>query len=237
MRRTAVVSGGGSGIGRAICHALSAEAWVAALDLKFGASDSFEGRRFEVDVTDRDAVDQVSEEIVAERGGVDWLVCAAGIIRDRVSWKMLDREWDQVLAVNLTGAFNLSRRIIPHIRRSDRGRVVLISSINGIRGRFGQANYAASKAGLIGLGRTLAAELARDGGTANVIAPGYIETPMTQGLPQEVRERAVARTPLGRLGSPEEIAATVNFICSQGAGFITGAVIPVDGGQLLGQVN
>jgi 3-oxoacyl-[acyl-carrier protein] reductase len=136
--------------------------------------------------------------------------------------------------VNLTGAFKSVRAALPALRQSGSGRVVFVSSINGLRGSFGQANYAAAKAGLIGLARSLAKELARDGVTVNVVAPGFIDTAMTRALPQEVRERAVARTPLGRVGTPEEVGALVRFLCGESAGFITGAVVPLDGGQLLG---
>jgi 3-oxoacyl-[acyl-carrier protein] reductase len=147
---------------------------------------------------------------------------------------MTDAEWDDVLSVNLTGAFKTVRAALPALRRSDCGRVVFVSSINGLRGSFGQANYAAAKAGLVGLARSLAQELARDAVTVNVVAPGFIDTDMTRALPQAVRERAVARTPLGRTGSPEEVGALVRFLCSDTAGFVTGAVVPIDGGQLLG---
>jgi 3-oxoacyl-[acyl-carrier protein] reductase len=161
-------------------------------------------------------------------------VCGAGIIRDHVSWKMSDAEWNDVLDVNLTGAFKAARAAEPLLRQSDHGRVVFISSINGLRGSFGQANYAAAKAGLVGLARSMAQELARDGVTVNVVAPGFIDTAMTRSLTQAVRDRAVARTPLGRTGTPEEVGALVRYLCSDAAGFVTGAVVPIDGGQLLG---
>ena len=175
--------------------------------------------------------------VAKERGGLDWVICAAGIIRDRVSWKMTDEEWAGVIDTNLTGAFNTVRAALPWLRQSPAGRVVFIGSINGTRGRFGQANYAASKAGLVGLARSLAIELARDGVTVNVITPGFIDTPMTRGLPQAVLEQAIHRTPLGRLGLPADVAAAVRFLCGKDSGFITGIVLPVDGGQLLGAVS
>jgi NAD(P)-dependent dehydrogenase (short-subunit alcohol dehydrogenase family) len=234
VRRTALVTGGARGIGRAIVTALADQAWVASLDCDFPEGPGAAAATFSGDVRDGAAVGAAVERITRDRGGLDWVVCAAGIVRDRVSWKMSDAEWDEVLAVNLTGAFKSVRAALPALRRSESGRVVFVSSINGLRGNFGQANYAAAKAGLIGLARSLAKELARDGVTVNVVAPGFIDTAMTRTLPQEVRERAVARTPLGRVGTPEEVGALVRFLCGDTAGFITGAVVPIDGGQLLG---
>ena len=233
MRPTAIVTGGGRGIGRAVVEALAGDAWVAAADVAFPTPPGPADEEVALDVRDAAQVTAAVERIARERGGLDWLVCCAGIVRDRVSWKMTDADWADVLAVNLTGAFHAARAAAPHLRRSSWGRVVFVSSINGIRGSFGQANYAASKAGLIGLARTLALELARDRVTVNVVAPGFIATDMTRDLPEEVHERAVQRTPLARIGRPAEVAATIRFLCSEAAGFITGAVLPVDGGQLL----
>lgn len=233
MRPTAVVTGAGRGIGAAIAKALAHDAWVAAID-KHIPDPEVAQVSLAVDVRDRARVNRAVAEIVQDRDGIDWLVCAAGVIRDSVSWKMQDEDWDEVMAVNLTGVFNMARAAVPYLRKSAQGRVVIISSINAIRGNFGQTNYAASKAGLIGLGRSLALELARDQVTVNVVAPGFIDTPMTEGLPQETRHRAIARTPLGRMGHPEEVAAVVRFLCSEQAGYVTGTVVPVDGGQLLG---
>jgi len=233
MRPAALVTGGGRGIGRAVVEALAPDAWVAALDVAFPHPGGPADVEIDANVRDPAALGRAVERIGRERGGLDWVVCCAGIIRDRVSWKMTDDEWADVLAVNLTGAFNTVRAAGALLRRSPCGRVVLISSINGVRGNFGQANYAASKAGLIGLARSLAVEFARDRVTVNVVAPGFIATDMTRTLPEEVHERAVQRTPLGRIGRPAEVAAAVRFLCSEAAGFVTGVVLPVDGGQLL----
>jgi len=233
MRRTALVTGGGRGIGRAIVEALAAEAWVAGLDLRFPDGPGAASRCFDADVTDPAALQCAANDVARERGGVDWLVCAAGITRDHVSWKMPVEDWNAVLDVNLTGVFHAVQAALPHLRRSAAGRIVFVGSINGLRGKFGQANYAAAKAGLVGLARTLALELGRDGVTVNVVAPGFIDTPMTAAIPERQRAAAVARTPLGRVGRTEEVAAAVRFLCADTAGFITGVVLPVDGGQLL----
>jgi len=235
MRPTALVTGGGRGIGRAIARALEHDAWVSSFDLEF-PDPEVSAVSVQVDVRNRAALAEAIGEIADERGGLDWVVCAAGIVRDRVSWKMSDDEWNDVIDVNLTGAFNVARAAAPFLRQSTCGRVVFVSSINGVRGKFGQANYAASKAGLIGLGRSLALELARYHTTVNIVAPGFIETEMTRGLPEDAQRHAVARTPLGRAGRPEDVASVVRFLCNEAADFITGAVIPVDGGQLLGEV-
>lgn len=213
------------------------DAWVAALDVHFPDVEGPAFYQAQADVTDRNALRTTFEEIAGERGGIDWVVCAAGIVRDRVSWKLTDRDWDDVIAVNLTGAFNTARAAAKYLRKSPMGRLVFLGSINGTRGRFGQANYAASKAGLVGLARSLALEMARDGVTVNVVTPGFIDTPMTRCLPEEVHQHAVARTPLRRTGQAEEVAAAVRFLCSAGAAFITGSVLPVDGGQLMGAVS
>jgi NAD(P)-dependent dehydrogenase (short-subunit alcohol dehydrogenase family) len=234
MRRTALVTGGARGIGRAVVTALASHAWVMAFDHEFPDGIGSASAAFTGDVRDAATLQGVVDGIARERGGLDWVVCGAGIVRDRVSWKMTDAEWDDVLDVNLGGVFKTARAAAPVLRKSECGRMVFVSSINGLRGAFGQTNYSAAKAGLVGLARSLAQELARDHVTVNVVAPGFIDTAMTRALGNEAGEQAVARTPLGRLGQPEEVAALVRFLCSEQAGFITGAVVPIDGGQLLG---
>jgi len=229
----ALVTGAAGGIGRAICVALRARgALVVGADLKPSAADA-EQDCVACDVTNLAEVEALVTRITEEHGGLDILVHAAGITRDRVLWKMEVEEWNAVMRVNLDAAFLLLRTASPHLRKSTRGSVVLIASINGERGKFGQSNYAASKAGLIGLARSAARELGRDGVRVNVVAPGLIATAMTEALPEKAREQAVAETVLGRPGQPEDVADAVVFLGSNLARHITGQVLRVDGGQLI----
>jgi len=185
------------------------------------------------DVRDFQGASLAVERTREELGRLDAVVCCAGITRDAVSWKMTEEAWDEVLAVNLKGCFTFARAAVPAFREAGWGRVVAVSSINGLRGKFGQANYAASKAGLVGLAKTLARELGAFGVTVNVVAPGMVLTEMARALPDEVLDAARGDAVTGRLATPEEVAEVVAFLCSERAGSITGETVRVDGGQYI----
>jgi len=228
----AVVTGGAGDIGKAVALVLeSAGARVVSADLAH--QDGADPNRVRCDVTDADEVQALVERTVETYGGLDIVVHCAGITRDGMLWRLTDEDWRAVLRVNLDAAFLLLRAAAPHLRRSERGAAVLISSINGERGKLGQCNYAASKAGLIGLARSVARELGRDGARVNVVAPGYIATSMTAPLPASIKQQALEETVLRRLGRPEDVAGAVLFLCSSLAGHVTGQVLRVDGGQLI----
>jgi len=227
--RGAVVTGGARGIGRAIVEALvAAKAEVHAFDLEPG---QVKGATFhQVDITDSSSV---AAAVAKLPPSVTLLVNNAGITRDKSLLKMTDDEWKSVLTVNLTGAFNCIRALAPSMRAAGFGRIVNITSINGLRGKFGQANYASSKAGLIGLTKTAARELGPKGITVNAVAPGMVLTEMALKLPDEYRNRALAETVLEKLAEPSDIACAVLFLLSDAARMITGEVVRVDAGQYI----
>ncbi|MEW6279717.1 MAG: SDR family oxidoreductase, partial [Candidatus Eremiobacterota bacterium] len=171
------------------------------------------------------------EKAVERLGGLDLLVLNAGVTRDNVLWRLSESDWDEVLEVNLKHGFLFLRAAVPLFRAQKGGKVVFIASINGLRGKFGQSNYAASKAAVVGLARTAARELGAFGVNVNVVAPGLIETPMTRRLNDEVRRKALEETALGRFGQPEDVAEVVAFLLSDRARHMTGSVVVVDGGQ------
>lgn len=241
--KIALITGAGGGIGSAIAQALADEGCdLALLDMD---GDGLRAARckveksgsrallVEADVRDFSRAHAAIAEVTTEFGGLDILVCCAGITRDSVSWKMSEAAWDEVLDVNLKGCFNYARAAVPALRARGSGRIVNIASINGLRGKFGQTNYAASKAGLIGLSKSLAREVGRFGITVNVVAPGMTVTAMSELLASDVQEQALAETLLGQLCAPEDIADAVVFLSSQRAGQITGEVLRVDAGQYL----
>ncbi|MHC4954349.1 MAG: 3-oxoacyl-ACP reductase family protein, partial [Planctomycetota bacterium] len=240
--KTALVTGGSRGIGAAIAQRLAQEGCAVAFT-HLGDADGAAATAtaieqlggtalaFESDVSDTQAAQAVVEEIVAEHKGIDILVCNAGITDDAVSWKMNEEQWDRVLDVNLKGCFNFGRAVVPHFRKSQRGAIVNVSSINGLRGKFGQVNYAASKGGMIALTKTLAKELGAFGVTVNAVAPGMVLTEMIKTIPEEKRAAGVAETVLGKIAEPADIADAVAFLVSDRARHITGTVLRVDGGQ------
>jgi 3-oxoacyl-[acyl-carrier protein] reductase len=229
--RTAVVTGA-RGIGLACGHALAGAGHRVAFLSKSTTVDGF--LCAPCDVADPGQVDEAFGKVEAELGRVGIVVSNAGITRDTLLARMSDDDWSEVLDTNLTGAFNVARRAIAGMMRERFGRLVFVSSVGAYIGAPGQANYAASKAGMIGLARSIAREYASRGITANVVTPGPIATEMTSGLNDDWVQKATAAVPAGRFGTPEEVAAAVRFLASDDAGFITGAVLPVDGGMGMG---
>ena len=229
----ALVTGAASGIGRAILDALLfAGARVHALDARQPDDVPAGARWHRADQRSTDEVERAVRALLDEEGRVDLLVNDAGIARDGMLWKLSDEAWDAVLDVNLFGAFRVLRAVAPAMRAQARGSVVQVASINGLRGKAGQASYTAAKAGLVALTRTAARELGPKGVRVNAVAPGMIETPMSAALPDEVRRRAREESALGRLGAPAHVADAVLFLLSDAAAHVTGAVLTVDGGQL-----
>lgn len=230
--RVAVVTGGCGGIGRAIIASFAAAgARACALDVAPPADGT---NWIAADVRDDDSVAAAVEEVERRHGRIDILVHAAGVSFDAVVWKLPVSEWDRIHAVNLRGAFLLMRHGIAALRRAGEGRVVLIGSINGSRGKFGTSAYSASKAGLIGLARSVARETGRFGIRVNVVEPGWVKTPLTDALPVEIVEAALSESLLGQLLDPTDVARLVVFLSGPGGAGITGQVLRVDGGQYLG---
>ena len=232
--RNVLVTGGNRGIGLAIARAfVEGGDNVVITNRKGEAPEGLQAVKCEV--TDTESVNAAFDEAEQLLGGpVDVLVANAGITRDTLLMRMSDEEFDDVIATNLAGAFKCARRASKGMIRLRRGRIIFISSVVGLYGAPGQANYAASKSGLVGLARSITRELGGRGITANVVSPGFIDTEMTQSLPEKVRESYLAAIPAGRFAEPEEVASVVRFIASPEAAYISGAVIPVDGGVGMG---
>jgi len=239
--RVAFVTGGAQGIGRAIALALARSgADVAICDLNpegvaaAVAEIAGTGRRawgFTGDVSSLAFAQEAVEKTVAAAGALHVLVNNAGITRDGLLMRMKPEDWEAVLRVNLTGAFNFCKAVVPGMIKQRWGRIVNISSVVGAMGNAGQVNYAASKAGLLGLTKSLAREVASRGVTVNAVAPGFIDTAMTQALPEKAREALLGQIPAGRLGQAADVAAAVLFLASEGAGYVTGQVLHVNGGM------
>jgi 3-oxoacyl-[acyl-carrier protein] reductase len=242
--KNAIVTGASLGIGRAIAAALGREGVNVALNYRKHAAEAEAlaaqiekmGARsiaVKADVASFGDAEAMTKKVVESFGGLDLLVCNAGVNRDAVIWKMSEQEWDDVLDINLKGYFNYVRNAAPIFREQKHGKIVCVTSINGLRGKFGQSNYSASKAGIIGLVKSVAREMGKSNVNINAVAPGLIETDMIREAPEKVKEMALAEIVLGRLGLPEEVADVVVFLCSDRARHITGEVIQVDGGQYI----
>lgn len=234
--RTALVTGGARGIGLALAsHLARAGARVGVADVD---EDTVEkvvedtvpgGLAIGCDVSHGEAASEAVDRIVTETGSLDILVNNAGILRDGMLWKLSDDDWSNVLAVHLTGTFNMTRAAVGPMRRGGYGRIINITSYSGLHGNLGQANYSAAKAGIIGFTRTAAKELARFGITVNAVSPNA-STAMVESIPEARRSEIEAMIPLGRFDEPEEVAHAVGFLASREAGYVTGVVLPVDGG-------
>ena len=242
--KNAVVTGGSIGIGTSIALGLAKAGANVALNYRRHADEANavvaeiekmgrKGLAVQADVASFEQAQAMVQKVAQAFGSVDILVCNAGINRDAVIWKMDEEQWDQVIDTNLKGYFNYIRAVAPLFREQKHGRIINITSINGMRGKFGQSNYSASKAGIIGLTKTVARELGKSQVTVNAVAPGMIMTDMARELEQKWLDAATAETVLGKLGEPEDVANLVNFLASDAAGHITGQVISVDGGQYI----
>jgi 3-oxoacyl-[acyl-carrier protein] reductase len=243
-RRTVVVTGGSKGIGRAVCLAFAgagdrvffnfgADKDAAAETERLAAMTEGGAVGIQADVSDEEQVKGFLESVLESATRIDVLVNNAGIVRDGLLVRMKTADWDDVMAVNLRGAFFCARLTAKAMLKRRSGRIVNISSVVGASGNPGQANYVASKAGLVGLTKAMARELASRGITVNAVAPGFVETEMTEGLPEKAREAMLETIPAGRAGTPGEVAAAVRFLASDEAAYITGQVIHVSGGMYM----
>lgn len=238
MSRSVLVTGGNRGIGLSIARAFAEGGDKVAVTYRTGEPSpelaELGALAVKCDITDPEQVEQAFKAVEVEHGAVEVLVANAGVTRDQLLLRMTEDDFTSVLDTNLTGTFRVVKRASKAMLRARRGRVVLISSVVGLTGSPGQANYAASKAGLVGFARSLAVELGSRNITFNVVAPGFVDTAMTQALSEDRKAEILRSVPAGRYGRPEEIAAAVRFLASDDAAYITGAVIPVDGGLGMG---
>lgn len=235
MSRVVLVTGGNRGIGLAIARAFAADGHKVAITMRSAAPEDAEGLLcVPCDVTDAEQVEAAFGRIEDELGPVEILVSNAGMTDDKLVLRMSDDDFARVLDANLVGGFRVAKRAVTKMMRARWGRIVFIGSVVGSIGQAGQANYAASKAGLVGLARSLAREFASRNITVNVVAPGPVATDMFDAVDDAMRDAITAAVPVGRLGEPDEIAAAVQFLASDAAGYVTGAVLPVDGGLGMG---
>ncbi|MFN2349793.1 MAG: 3-oxoacyl-ACP reductase FabG [Thioalkalivibrio sp.] len=239
----ALVTGASRGIGKAIALALAGQGAtvVGTATSESGAEaitsylrgGGFKGRGMALDVTDAAGVESVIKQITDDLGGIGILVNNAGITRDNLMMRMKDEEWDAIIQTNLTAVWRVTRGVLRGMMKARKGRIVNVGSVVGSSGNAGQTNYAAAKAGLLGLAKSLAREVGSRGITVNTVAPGFIDTDMTRGLPEAQRDALLGQIPLGRLGRPEEIAAVVAFLASPAAAYITGETLHVNGGMYM----
>ncbi len=243
-KRVALVTGAGRGIGATIARTLAAdntdiavvdygEESSAAAALQAIAEAGAAVRYYRCDVSDFAAAKAVADSVAKDFGKIDILVNNAGVTADKLIMRMNEEDWDRVLSINLKGCFNMVKHVTPYMMRKRYGRIVSISSVVGLMGNAGQANYAASKAGIIGLTKTVAKEFGSRGITANAVAPGFIKTAMTDALTEEQKQAMYKMIPLGRLGETQDIADAVKFLVSDAAAYITGVVLKVDGGMYI----
>ena len=239
--QVAIITGGARGIGKGICEVFcKAGAKVALWDVldegnhtanqikKEGGSIFFQ----KVDITNKSSVEEAVSKIISDHGKIDILVNNAGVIRDRSFLKMTSEEWNTVININLNALFVTTQAVLPHMREAGYGRIISASSINGFQGAFGQANYAATKAGVSGFTRALCKEVGRFGVTVNAIAPGFIKSVMSDSMPEEIIKAGVAQIPVGRIGTAEDMGHTYLFLASKEAGFISGITLHANGGAM-----
>jgi 3-oxoacyl-[acyl-carrier protein] reductase len=241
--KVSLITGASQGIGESIAVEFArAEATVILVDIQKAKLDEVAGKIagqggkasvFQADVAKLDQAMGVVDAVVKDFGKIDHLINNAGITRDALLMRMKEDDWDAVIAVNLKGVFNFSKAVVRHMVSNRSGRIVNLSSVVGLMGNAGQANYAASKAGLVGFSKSLAREVASRGITVNCVAPGYIATPMTQNLPENVKKMFIDLIPMQRFGEPREVADVVKFLCSDEAAYITGQVIHLNGGMYM----
>jgi 3-oxoacyl-[acyl-carrier protein] reductase len=228
-----LVTGGNRGIGLAVAQAFAEVGDNVAITYR-GGEPPAGFLAVKCDVTEPETVEAAFAEVEEKQGPVEVLVANAGITRDTLLLRMSEEDWSQVIETNLTGAYRVAKRAAKGMLRLRRGRIIFVSSVVGLLGSAGQVNYAASKAGMVGMARSIARELGSRGITANVVAPGFVETALTAQLSEELQKQYLAQIPLGRYTTPEEVARVIRWVASDEAAYITGAVIPVDGGLGMG---